>query len=77
MPAARFAPAPTSTPASGIFQIDTRRRSSADQASAAILNAQAAIDLANINLGYTRVVAPFDGVVTNHQVDIGALVGAP
>jgi membrane fusion protein, multidrug efflux system len=25
--------------------------------------------------GYTRVVAPFDGVVTNHQVDLGALVG--
>jgi len=50
-------------------------RSSADQASAAILNAQAAIDLANINLGYTRVLAPFDGVVTNHLVDLGALVG--
>jgi membrane fusion protein, multidrug efflux system len=50
-------------------------RSSADQASAAILNAQAAIDLANINLGYTRVLAPFDGVVTNHQADLGALVG--
>jgi multidrug efflux system membrane fusion protein len=50
-------------------------KSSADQASAAILNAQAAIDLANINLGYTRVLAPFDGVVTNHQADLGALVG--
>jgi len=50
-------------------------RSSADQASAAILNAQAAIDLANINLGYTRVLAPFDGTVTNHQVDLGSLVG--
>jgi RND family efflux transporter MFP subunit len=50
-------------------------KSSADQASAAILNAQAAINLANINLGYTRVLAPFDGVVTNHQADLGALVG--
>ena len=30
--AARSAPAPTSTPASGIFQIGSRRRSSADQA---------------------------------------------
>jgi membrane fusion protein, multidrug efflux system len=36
---------------------------------------QANVDTANINLGYTRVVAPFDGVVTNHQVDIGNLVG--
>lgn len=37
---------------------------------------QANLDLANINLGFTRVVAPFDGIVTNHQVDIGNLVGA-
>jgi membrane fusion protein, multidrug efflux system len=50
-------------------------KSSADKASAAILNSQAAVDLANINLGYTRVLAPFDGIVTNHQVDLGALVG--
>ena len=50
-------------------------KSSADKASAAILNSQAAVDLANINLGYTRVLAPFDGTVTNHQVDLGSLVG--
>jgi RND family efflux transporter MFP subunit len=37
---------------------------------------QANVDTANINLGYTRVLAPFDGVVTNHQVDIGNLVGS-
>jgi membrane fusion protein, multidrug efflux system len=37
---------------------------------------QANLDTANINLGFTRVVAPFDGIVTNHQVDIGNLVGA-
>jgi membrane fusion protein, multidrug efflux system len=37
---------------------------------------QANVDTANINLGYTRVMAPFDGIVTNHQVDIGNLVGA-
>jgi membrane fusion protein, multidrug efflux system len=36
---------------------------------------QANVDTANINLGYTSVLAPFDGVVTNHQVDIGNLVG--
>jgi membrane fusion protein, multidrug efflux system len=36
---------------------------------------QAKVEIANINLGYTRVLAPFDGVVTNHQVDLGALVG--
>jgi membrane fusion protein, multidrug efflux system len=37
---------------------------------------QANVDTANINLGYTTVLAPFDGVVTNHQIDIGNLVGA-
>jgi membrane fusion protein, multidrug efflux system len=37
---------------------------------------QANVDTATINLGYTSVLAPFDGIVTNHQVDIGNLVGA-
>jgi membrane fusion protein, multidrug efflux system len=46
-----------------------------DQSAADILNAKAAIWLARINLGYTQVQAPFEGVVTNHLVDIGALVG--
>jgi len=50
-------------------------KSKADQSAAEILNAKAAIWLAKINLGYTQVLAPFDGVVTNHLVDVGALVG--
>jgi multidrug efflux system membrane fusion protein len=40
-----------------------------------VLVDQANVESANINLGFTSVLAPFDGVVTNHQVDIGALVG--
>ena len=36
---------------------------------------KANVDTATINLGYTRVLAPFDGIVTNHLVDIGTLVG--
>ncbi len=52
------------------------RKAKVDQSAASILNAKAAIELADINLGYTKVVAPFDGVVTNHLVDVGALVGA-
>ncbi len=36
---------------------------------------KANVDTANINLGYTRVLAPFDGIVANHMVDIGTLVG--
>ncbi|MEZ2131814.1 MULTISPECIES: efflux RND transporter periplasmic adaptor subunit [unclassified Sinorhizobium] len=50
-------------------------RASLDEANANILNAQASLDIANINLGYTQVVAPFDGIVTDHLVDVGALVG--
>ena len=40
-----------------------------------VLLDQANVETATINLGFTRVLAPFDGVVTNHQVDLGALVG--
>jgi membrane fusion protein, multidrug efflux system len=40
-----------------------------------VLVDQANVESADINLGFTSVLAPFDGVVTNHQVDIGALVG--
>ena len=50
-------------------------RSNVDQSGASILNAKASIQLANINLGYTQVQAPFDGVVTHHLVDVGTLVG--
>jgi membrane fusion protein, multidrug efflux system len=45
------------------------------QAEAAVMVDQANVDTASINLGFTRVLAPFDGIVTNHQADIGALVG--
>jgi multidrug efflux system membrane fusion protein len=36
---------------------------------------EANVETANINLGYTRILAPFNGVVTNHQVSVGTLVG--
>jgi membrane fusion protein, multidrug efflux system len=45
------------------------------QAQANLTRYQALVETANINLGYTRVLAPFDGTVTNHLVDVGALVG--
>jgi RND family efflux transporter MFP subunit len=35
---------------------------------------QAAVATAGINLGYTRVLAPFDGIVTSRSVDVGTLV---
>jgi multidrug efflux system membrane fusion protein len=50
-------------------------QSNVEQATGSVANAKAQIELATINLGYTKVLAPFDGIVTNHQVDVGALVG--
>jgi membrane fusion protein, multidrug efflux system len=61
---------------------DFSSRSTVDQALAArdnnratIINDQAGVTLAAINLGYTQVTAPFDGIVTAHQASIGSLVG--
>jgi RND family efflux transporter MFP subunit len=47
-----------------------------DNAKAKLLQAQADTKTAQINLDYTKVVAPFDGIVTARQVSIGELVGA-
>ena len=46
-----------------------------DSAQAQLLNDQAGVSIAAINLGYTSVSAPFDGIVTAHQQSVGALVG--
>lgn len=50
-------------------------RAKRDSAVAEVANAEASLQLAQINLGYTQVAAPFDGAVTAHLQDVGALVG--
>jgi RND family efflux transporter MFP subunit len=50
-------------------------RATRDTNQANLASQQAAITQAAINLGYTRVNAPFNGVVTAHLVSVGALVG--
>jgi RND family efflux transporter MFP subunit len=47
-----------------------------DTAQAELQSAQSSERQAEINLGYTDVAAPFDGVVSARQVSIGQLVGA-
>jgi membrane fusion protein, multidrug efflux system len=47
-----------------------------DSAKAALMNAQAQVDLAKLNLSYTRVTAPMDGRMGRRLVDPGNLVGA-
>ena len=47
-----------------------------DQAEAALAAQRAALQLARINLGYTRIVAPTDGVIGLRQVLQGQFVAA-
>ncbi len=48
----------------------------AGQAEAAVASAKAALQSANINLGYTKVVSPIDGRIGESMVTEGALVSA-
>jgi RND family efflux transporter MFP subunit len=50
-------------------------RAQQGSAQAAVEEAQANLELAQINLGYTRIVAPFDGRMGQHLVEPGNLVG--
>lgn len=52
-----------------------KARTNMQQAAAQVDSAKANVELAQINLGYTEVIAPFDGVVTRHLADVGQLVG--
>jgi len=48
-----------------------------DSASAAVGEAKANLEIAKINLGYTKVLAPFTGRIGRHLVDASNLVGTP
>jgi RND family efflux transporter MFP subunit len=54
----------------------TRARAERDQASAAMLEASAVLTNAEIQLEYTTVESPIDGMVSRNLVDLGNLVGA-
>ena len=49
--------------------------STRDNAQANLQQAQVNTRIAEVNYGYTKVTAPFDGIVTAHMVSIGELVG--
>ncbi|WP_441260521.1 efflux RND transporter periplasmic adaptor subunit [Bradyrhizobium sp. 521_C7_N1_3] len=49
--------------------------SNRDNAQASLLQAQVNTRLAEVNYGYTKVSAPFDGIVSAHLVSVGELVG--
>src|SRR5947207_1190052 len=50
--------------------------STRDNAQANLQQAQVNTRIAEVNYGYTKVTAPFDGIVTAHLVSVGELVGA-
>ncbi len=60
--------------AASAVDVDTWR-ANRDAAQADMIGAQAQVDLAEINLGYTSVKAPFDGRMGRHLIDPGNLVG--
>lgn len=49
--------------------------STRDNAQASLQQAQANTRIAEVNYGYTKMSAPFDGIVSAHMVSIGELVG--
>ncbi len=51
-------------------------RADVEAADAAILQAHAALDQARLNLSYTRIVSPIDGIVISRNIDIGQTVAA-
>jgi membrane fusion protein, multidrug efflux system len=51
------------------------QKAARDSAQAQLLNDQAGVSIAAINLGYCSISAPFDGVVSAHQASVGELVG--
>lgn len=53
-----------------------QRRSAASQAQANVQSAQAAVDMAQLNLSFTRVTAPIDGRASRALITTGNLVAA-
>jgi RND family efflux transporter MFP subunit len=51
-------------------------QASVDKANSAYLQAEANFKLAQLNLGYTEVRAPFDGLMGRHLIDIGNYLGS-
>jgi RND family efflux transporter MFP subunit len=53
----------------------TRARAERDQAEASLLASRAELQNAEIELGYTTIKSPIDGLISRHLVDAGNLVG--
>ena len=47
------------------------QRAKADQAAAQVVQNRAALEQAKLNLSYTKIVAPVDGIITRKSVEVG------
>jgi membrane fusion protein, multidrug efflux system len=56
-------------------QADLAAKAQVDQGKAAIESARAAVESARLNLGFTRVVSPIDGVASISTAQVGDFVG--
>jgi len=52
------------------------QRAKADQAAAQVEQARAELEQAKLNLSYTKIVAPVDGIITRKSVEVGQNVSA-
>lgn len=75
------AEAAVSTAKSGVSQAKaaamqvTLRKKELEAAKAQVAQSSSALSAADVALSYTRIVAPFDGIVTKRMVDPGAMAG--
>jgi membrane fusion protein, multidrug efflux system len=61
-----------------VSQQDLDNAVASEEASrAGVAAAQAQLETAQLDLGYTRVTSPIDGMAGNRQVDVGSFVGSP
>jgi membrane fusion protein, multidrug efflux system len=59
-----------------LLQQRATSQAAVDSARSLLQQAQANLALANLNLSYTEVKAPFDGVMGRHLIDIGNYLGS-
>lgn len=61
---------------STLLQQRATSQAAVDNARSQLQQAQASLALANLNLSYTEVKAPFDGVMGRHLIDVGNYLGS-
>lgn len=61
---------------STLLQQRATSQAALDNARSQLQQAQASLALANLNLSYTEVKAPFDGVMGRHLIDVGNYLGS-